>query len=525
MWLQRLLRGRTLARDLALALMAAVSLTLAILGLVVYLVLAADQEMRLSERTAERADRLAEVLSLPMWNLDEDSIRRIGRAYSDSSDIARIEVRDESGAVYDFGPQPAPGSDFVVEREIRLRDQRLGQVRVFVTRNSVRNLRLTLFSATMAFVAASIATILIVTNFLLRRLLLAPLAPVKRGLQLLSEGAYQHRIEPSQRLDVDEIIAGINTMAERIQKRDAELRESERKYRFLVEDSGDIIFALNAAGEIATINQAVRRLLGRSISSTIGIPFVDLLYRSGTIRDLLRMEQIVQTFQQLSAEKPSIKVNLELGTAQNEPREMIVQFERVTDESGATLTFGKAMAPFENLLAKHTERESRRFVIGNYVSMADLVLDAITSNLSRYCDEDTAYAVKAGVKEMLMNAIEHGNLAISFDEKHRSTSEGTHFQLIKQRQQHPDYRKRTVTVVYSLRPERVLFVIRDQGAGFDHRTALQREQVDADRYHGRGILLTRQVFDVIRYNETGNQVTLMKRFGPPRDEARNSNAA
>ncbi|MCB1327631.1 MAG: ATP-binding protein [Spirochaetales bacterium] len=512
------LKRRTLARDLAIGLTIAVSVVLFLVSVVVYTLLVNEADARLKDRVVEKADRLVDVLAPRLWNLDYDSVERIGNAYADSSDIAFIQLHEPGGEQFVFAAEDADvhAYDYVMEREVVYHDESVGTLAIYVTRSSIHTLRLGIFLSSLLAAFVSVTTILFVTHFLFRRFLQRPIVRVQRGLAQLSAGNYAYRIAPAGQEDVNEIVDGINGMAEQIQKREAELRDSEQKYRFLVEDSGDLIFSLDSHGQIVTMNQAVRRLLGRPVKSVVGELFVDLLYRAGNIRDLVRVEQAMKAIRRLESGEKSTSLSLELGTTQNEPREMLIQLERVDTDRGDVMILGKAMLPAENLLGKHTERETRKFVIGNYISVADLILNAITVNLTRYCPEDLATEMKMGVKEMLTNAIEHGNLAITFDEKHKATTEETYYDLIKKRQKHPEYRKRTVMIYYSLRPERVMFVIRDQGAGFDHQAALKRGEVESERFHGRGILVTRHMFDVVRYNERGNQVTLVKYFAPRR---------
>ena len=60
---------------------------------------------------------------------------------------------------------------------------------------------------------------------------------------------------------------------------------------------------------------------------------------------------------------------------------------------------------------------------------------------------------------------------------------------------------------------RVWFRITDEGKGFDHRSMQSGEKErlhDMTSTHGRGIALARSLFDAVRYNETGNSVTLVK---------------
>jgi CheY-like chemotaxis protein/anti-sigma regulatory factor (Ser/Thr protein kinase) len=81
-----------------------------------------------------------------------------------------------------------------------------------------------------------------------------------------------------------------------------------------------------------------------------------------------------------------------------------------------------------------------------------------------------------------------------------------------------------VTVAYEVTDDQVKFVITDQGQGFDPKT-LQHAACDEDpckhlcvreklglRDGGFGMMIARGIMDEVRYNERGNQVTLIKYF-------------
>ena len=75
--------------------------------------------------------------------------------------------------------------------------------------------------------------------------------------------------------------------------------------------------------------------------------------------------------------------------------------------------------------------------------------------------------------------------------------------------------KLTIAVEYSINSEKAVYKITDAGNGFDHQTMLN---IDIDlenslmRYHGRGIFISKSIFDEVIYNEKGNEVKLIKRF-------------
>lgn len=127
--------------------------------------------------------------------------------------------------------------------------------------------------------------------------------------------------------------------------------------------------------------------------------------------------------------------------------------------------------------------------------------------------EDGKLNVALGLIEMITNAIEHGNLGISGEEKValKSAGDRAYLEEIRQRAGRPPHHDRRVTVTATLHHDRATFTIEDEGAGFD--TSHLPDPTDPTNLFapsGRGILLTRTFLDDLRYNERGNAVTLVK---------------
>jgi hypothetical protein len=113
--------------------------------------------------------------------------------------------------------------------------------------------------------------------------------------------------------------------------------------------------------------------------------------------------------------------------------------------------------------------------------------------------------------EMTLNAIEHGNLEIGSDTKGQTLQDGSFEELLESRRHQEPYASRCVWIEYRIEPHRVLFTIRDEGAGFDWR-AQQAASVrgPASPLHGRGILIGRAKMDACVFEPKGNAVTLVK---------------
>lgn len=130
----------------------------------------------------------------------------------------------------------------------------------------------------------------------------------------------------------------------------------------------------------------------------------------------------------------------------------------------------------------------------------------LASALSRACPNPEKSVI--GIEELLINAVEHGNLGISYQEKTQLLKSGTWMEEVRNRLASPIGCQRSVTVTFERLPdESVRIEIKDDGEGFDWR---QYVGFDVERTldsHGRGIALAKALsFDSLQYLGNGNTV-------------------
>jgi anti-sigma regulatory factor (Ser/Thr protein kinase) len=111
--------------------------------------------------------------------------------------------------------------------------------------------------------------------------------------------------------------------------------------------------------------------------------------------------------------------------------------------------------------------------------------------------------------EMLMNAIEHGNCGITYDEKSAWLESGNYIhELIDQKCRDPIVAQRKVTFEYALGSTSSRFLIADEGDGFDWRKVRDvTTKENCMELHGRGILVAKLFTKNLVYNDKGNTVT------------------
>lgn len=112
-----------------------------------------------------------------------------------------------------------------------------------------------------------------------------------------------------------------------------------------------------------------------------------------------------------------------------------------------------------------------------------------------------------GLTELMVNAIEHGNLGISYELKGELMQKGQVSAEIERRLNLSDYMDKIASLDFEATPAQLVVIITDQGAGFDWRHYLDFSPTRAMDPNGRGIALARlRSFPDMEYIGKGNQV-------------------
>jgi CheY-like chemotaxis protein len=118
-----------------------------------------------------------------------------------------------------------------------------------------------------------------------------------------------------------------------------------------------------------------------------------------------------------------------------------------------------------------------------------------------------------GYSELLINAIEHGNLGITYAEKGQLLSEGRWLEEVEARLRQPEYASRQVNVTLEKGASSCSVTIADQGSGFDWQTYVDFRPERVFDLHGRGIAMSRAMsFDSLEYLGNGSRVVTMVRL-------------
>jgi CheY-like chemotaxis protein/anti-sigma regulatory factor (Ser/Thr protein kinase) len=112
-----------------------------------------------------------------------------------------------------------------------------------------------------------------------------------------------------------------------------------------------------------------------------------------------------------------------------------------------------------------------------------------------------------GLTELMVNAVEHGNLGISYAEKSELNLAGRWRQEVQRRLQLPENLEKYASLQLQRYDDRVEIYVEDQGEGFDWLGFLEMDLERAFDNHGRGIAMARVLsFSKLEYLGNGNRV-------------------
>ena len=157
------------------------------------------------------------------------------------------------------------------------------------------------------------------------------------------------------------------------------------------------------------------------------------------------------------------------------------------------------------------EQENVKLKIDNTYFHMQGALDYLIKKCREYLDPEVAAKVQKALLEMLINAIEHGNLGISRDEKIAALENNEFQNLVSNLFETEPYCSRKIEIEFIYQPTLLRWIISDEGKGFnyeDYLSCLRKEQLPIAP--GKGIATSFFQVDNLKYEDGGRRVILEK---------------
>ncbi|PLX67143.1 MAG: hypothetical protein C0603_10825 [Denitrovibrio sp.] len=174
------------------------------------------------------------------------------------------------------------------------------------------------------------------------------------------------------------------------------------------------------------------------------------------------------------------------------------------------------------------------FITRSYSMKTDTrEITTISSKLCEQMEKDMIPAddigiIEFGLSEIIMNAVEHGNIGLNCNDKQLLISNGEYDSFISEKTKigYP-IRDQNIQIDYYIKKPKngktgiLCITIQDEGTGFVPASLFKYHSfdgnlchVDRENYNGRGIFITDNLVDGLYYNEKGNCAYLLKLINP-----------
>jgi ABC-type nitrate/sulfonate/bicarbonate transport system substrate-binding protein len=294
-----------------------------------------------------------------------------------------------------------------------------------------------------------------------------------------------------------------------LEKMNAILEKSEKKYKDIVENSKDIIFTMDSTYRILSTNSAMTERLIFTPEDLKNINFLDIVFASEKYVDAITYKySIKEKIDNLFYSRETMSLSCKLRNKLNEPIEMNLRFQ-ISFFDLNPIVLVTAIDSIEEESNKFFISEKGKFKIENYFNQSEVIVKRITNTISRFLVKDSLEILRLALREIIFNAIEHGNLEIDFDLKTKMQKDNDYMKFIHARRNEAEFKNRYVLIEYEIDSDLASFRITDDGKGFDVKkisARLENETSTEKLSHGRGIKLAKSIFTLLDYNEKGNSV-------------------
>ena len=198
---------------------------------------------------------------------------------------------------------------------------------------------------------------------------------------------------------------------------------------------------------------------------------------------------------------------LQQGAAGYVPKSQLANLLQQTAEE----VLAMSRADFTGTRLMQCQRtDQASYALENDPELIEAVVDSLQQQIAGmgFADHTEKLRIGVAVREALLNALLHGNLELTRDDL------ATPSDIIQQRAGAEPHCSRRIHLSWQILEDQATFAIRDEGPGFDASLYDQRDLSSPESLQpesGRGIVLMQTFMDDVRYNDAGNEVTLVKR--------------
>lgn len=205
---------------------------------------------------------IAEILQVPLWSYDQETIENTGNLYATNEDVVFLTIIDSLGQEQFRFEKTKRDISVSDSRDIKFERHVAGTVQMGLSSSKYKEaIRQLLWSGIITMVI-NLSVLIAITGFLLRMFLKNPLDILSSIVGSYASGNYESRDEHLPYIEFQPVVDVLRTMGHKILLQIGELREAEQKYRGIFENAVEGIFQISPEGHFLSVNPSMARTLG-----------------------------------------------------------------------------------------------------------------------------------------------------------------------------------------------------------------------------------------------------------------------
>jgi len=279
-----LFKGRSISRDLTVSLMVMILLVVATTLSWQYMRNSQEMLREVEGKADEYVTRLADILSVPIWNFDTRTIDQIGTVFAQYDLVNEVRILDPLGKVlFSTLKREDPDARIFRERDILYEGEIIGHATVVLSLATYKKDMSRLVTTNLLALGGVLVVILVATGILLRIYLRRPLEVLLQGMSQVARGDFSFDFSIIQNVELGFIAENFATMTREVAAREkqlvemnkqlegqireresveAALRESEERYSLVVTATNDGIWDWDLTSDLVYFSPRWKAIIG-----------------------------------------------------------------------------------------------------------------------------------------------------------------------------------------------------------------------------------------------------------------------
>jgi PAS domain S-box-containing protein len=254
-------RDRSIARRLTVSLMLTVSVVSVVTVSTIYLATVRKARVELEQKADEIVAHQVGLLAIPLWDLDERSIKVIGKTIFQYDAVAELVIKNYLGQVV-FTEKKDLGDTISRSVPIYHQNNFVGDVFVSLSKQFYQKDNRKLLWSFFVTICLILITLIVASGLLIRTFLRKPLDHLNEVVKAYAAGQYSASSRFQPYMEFRPFSRVLAQMGDQITEQMAALQQAEEKYRSIFENAIEGIFQSTPEGRFISANPSMAEILG-----------------------------------------------------------------------------------------------------------------------------------------------------------------------------------------------------------------------------------------------------------------------